>query len=150
MRLYDAAVESTPIIVPISELRMDAAGVLRQASAAGTPVYVTQRGRLAAVLLARPMYERLIREHEILSRTVTGDLDVHLVPGVTLEEVLRRGERALQEERLAAARELAAEARRLEEREREPPVHRPECTLGELMQELGVEASWPGARDVAP
>jgi prevent-host-death family protein len=150
--LYDADVAgpdafpigSTPLIVPISELRLDAAGVLRQASGSSRPVYVTQRGRLTAVLLARPMYERLIREHTILCRIVRGDLDVVPEPGAALEEVLRRGESALAEERLATARELAAEARRLEDREREHPERQTACTLEAFFEEFGIEPTWPG------
>ena len=137
-------IESTPLIVPISELRLDAAGVLRQASGSCRPIYVTQRGRPTAVLLAHPMYERLRREHEILCRTVQGDLDVTLEPGMTLEEILRRGEHALEEERLATARQLQAEARRLEDREREQPACQPECTLEAFLEEFGIEATWPG------
>jgi prevent-host-death family protein len=136
--------DRTPVIVPVSELRQDAAGILRRAAGSQTPVYVTQRGRLAAVLLARPVYERLRSEHEILCRVLSGELDVALRPGVDLEEVLRRGERAVADERLAVARELAAEARRLEDREREPATSRPPCTLEEFYAEMGTVPDWPG------
>lgn len=137
--------DRTPLIIPISELRLDAAGILRRAAGSGTPVYVTQRGRMTAVLLARPVYERLRHEHEILCRALRGELDVALEPGMPLEEILRRGERALEDERLAEARLLGAEARRLEDREREPPARRPDCTLGEFLAESGIEPAWPGA-----
>ena len=136
--------ESPPLIITISELRLDAAGIVRQASGSSRPVYVTQRGRPTAVMLSRPVYERLVREHEILCRAVVGDLDVKLEPGMTLEDVLRLGQRALAEERLATARELAAEARRLEESEREPPEDHAVCTLEEFLSECGIEPTWPG------
>ena len=136
--------ESTPLIVPISELRLDAAGLVRQASSSGRPVYVPQRGRPTAVMLSRPMYERLVREHEILCRAVVGDLDVKPEPGMTLEEILRLGQRAREEERLATARELTAEARRLEEHEREPPEDHAVCTLEEFLSECGIAPTWPG------
>ena len=134
--------ESPPLIITISELRLDAAGIVRQASGSSRPVYVTQRGRPTAVMLSRPVYERLVREHEILCRAVVGDLDVKLEPGMTLEDVLRLGQRALAEERLATARELAAEARRLEDREREPREEQAECTLEDLLDEFGIEPRW--------
>jgi hypothetical protein len=75
---------------------------------------------------------------------VVGDLDLKLEPGMTLEDVLRRGQRAVEEERLATARELATEARRLEDREREPRETRAECTLDEFLSEFGIEPTWPG------
>jgi prevent-host-death family protein len=126
-------------------LRVDAAGILRQVAGSCTPVYVTQRGRLTAVLVSRPLYERLRRGHEILCRMVRGELDFDFEPGMTLDDVLRRGEQALEDERVAQARALAAEARRLEDEERQPPDRRPPCTFEEFMAEFGIEPRWPGA-----
>jgi len=109
---------ASPVIIPISDLRQDAAGVVRLAAASGEPVFVTQRGRTTAVLVSRLSYERLHRDLEILSRLVVGDLDVSLGEGLALDEILARGERALGEERRHAAegradaeRQLAAEER---------------------------------------
>jgi prevent-host-death family protein len=134
--------DQTPLIVPITELRLDAASVVRQAASSGTPVYVTQRGRLTAVLLARPVFERLRREHEILCRVLPGELGVELGPGATLERVLRDGERALEKERPAEARDLATEARRQEDRERKLPEPRPSCTVEEFLLEEGYVSPW--------
>jgi prevent-host-death family protein len=136
--------DRNPLIVPVSELRQDAAGILRCAAASDTPIYVTQRGRLAAVLLARPVYESLRSEHEILCRVLRGELGVELEPGIKLEEVLRRGECALAEERLTRAREIAAEARRLDDLERQPPTQPRPLTLEEFWAEEGVVPDWPG------
>ena len=110
-------------------------------------MYVTQRGRLAAVLLSRPVYERLRHEHEILCRVVSGELDAEWEPGMSLEQILRRGEQALDEERLAETRELAREARRLDEREREAPQDRPPLTLKQLFDEVGFTPAWPGGQE---
>ncbi len=133
--------DRTPVIVPISDLRQDAAGVVRLAATSGDPVYVTQRGRIVTVMLPRVVYERLRREHQILSRVVAGDLDVPLGSRIPLAEVLSRGEELLDEERRAATVEMAAATRRLEAEDREtgpaPPI-----TLEELLAECGVEASW--------
>lgn len=108
-----------PLIIPVTDLRQDASGAIRLATDSGEPVYVTQRGRATAVLLSRLSYERLRREHEILSRTAVGDLGVPLGAGLTLEEVLAVGERALAEERRVTVEERAAATRALEAQERE-------------------------------
>ena len=133
-----------PLIVPVTELRGNAAGILRVAARSAAPVYITQRGRLAAVLLARPVHELLRHEHDILCRLVRGELDTDSTPGMPLEEVMRHGERALEEERLAQARHLAREARRLEEREREPPERPRALTTKEFFEEMGIVPTWPG------
>ena len=109
---------ASPVIIPISDLRQDTAGVVRLAGASGEPVYVTQRGRTTVVVLSRLSYEGLRRDLEILSRVVVGDLDISPSEGLTLAEILARGERALAEEghrgsevRATAERRLAAEER---------------------------------------
>ena len=91
---------------------------MRLAGASGEPVYVTQRGRTAAIVLSRLSYERLRRDLEILSRVVVGDLDISPSEGLTLNEVLARGERALEEERRLSAEEREAAERRLTAEER--------------------------------
>jgi len=139
--------DRSPLVVPVSELRDDAAQILRRASSCAAPVYVTQRGRLAAVLLSRPVYERLRHAHEVLCRVVSGELDVGFQPGMPLEQVLSRGEQALDKQRRTETRELAREARRLDEREREPPQARPPLTLKQFFQAEGYTPSWPGAQE---
>jgi len=108
-----------PLIIPVTDLRQDASGAIRLATASGEPVYVTQRGRATAVLLSRLSYERLRREHEILSRAAVGDRGAPLGAGLTLEEILARGERALEEERRVTVDERAAATRALEAQERD-------------------------------
>ena len=98
-----------PPIIPVTDFRQDVAGAIRLATASGEPVYLTQRGRATAVLLSRPSYERLRREHEILSRSVVGNFGTPLGAGLTLEEVLARGEQALAEEQRVTAAERAAD-----------------------------------------
>jgi prevent-host-death family protein len=54
-------VETVPSIVPITDLRRDTAGVIGRAAAAGDTVFVTQKGRVTAVLLPRARYDGLLR-----------------------------------------------------------------------------------------
>ena len=43
---------TVPDIVPISDLRQDASGVIKRAAASQQPVFITQRGRAAAVMVS--------------------------------------------------------------------------------------------------
>ena len=52
--------EPTPNIVPITDFRKDAARIMERAAAEGTPVFVTQNGRLASVLLSPERYDELL------------------------------------------------------------------------------------------
>jgi hypothetical protein len=139
--------DRSPLLVPTSELRGNAAGIVRVAARSLAPVYVTQRGSLTAVLLARPVFERMRHEHEILCRIFKGELEVELHPGMSLGEVLREGERALDEERLAEARKIAREARRLAELEQRPPDEPRHLTTREYFREAGIVPDWPGGQE---
>ena len=50
----------TPDIVPITDFRRDAARIMERAAVEGAPVFVTQKGRLTAVLLSRERYDELL------------------------------------------------------------------------------------------
>ena len=50
---------SAPDIIPTTELRRDAAGVIARAGVLGVPAFVTQHGRATADLIPRAEYERL-------------------------------------------------------------------------------------------
>ncbi len=52
--------------ISISELREDAAKVLKQVQASHVPLIITQRGRAVAVLLSLRSYEANEREKELL------------------------------------------------------------------------------------
>jgi len=130
--------QPVPLIIPISDLRKDAAGVVREVVAAGDPVYVTQRGRTAAVLLSRLSYEGLRREHEILSRAVVGDLAIPLEEGLTLEDVLARGGQLLAEERRVSTEARLADARRSDAEEHASLRSSEAATLEDLLTSCGL------------
>jgi prevent-host-death family protein len=50
---------ASPDIVPVSLLREDIAGAIARANEDGRPVFITQGGRLTAVLLSRRRYDEL-------------------------------------------------------------------------------------------
>jgi prevent-host-death family protein len=79
---------SLPIIIPVSELRQDAAGVIKRATATHEPVVVTQRGRATAVLIDVETYGRSQHELELLRDLLRGQAEIRAGVGHSLEEVL--------------------------------------------------------------
>jgi prevent-host-death family protein len=77
-----------PEIIPITELRQDAAAALKHLKAARQPVVITQRGRAAAVLLSMEAYERSEHERELLHLLARGEQEITTGKGSELEEVL--------------------------------------------------------------
>ena len=86
-----------PMIIPVTDLRQDAAAALEKAREAGEPIVITQRGRAAAVMMSVEAYERLQREREIFRRILRGEAEIARGEGVDLEEVLAEAGRLLSE-----------------------------------------------------
>ena len=84
-----------PAIVPVSDLRDDAANVLDRVKKSREPVVITQRGRAAAVIVSIEEYERSEHERELLRLLVQGDREVAAGKGHDLEDVLSEGDRIL-------------------------------------------------------
>ena len=84
-----------PAIVPISDLRDDAANVLDRMKKSQEPVVITQRGRATAVMVSIEEYERSEHEREILRLLVQGDKEVAAGKGHALEDVLKDADRVL-------------------------------------------------------
>jgi prevent-host-death family protein len=84
-----------PAIVPISDLRDDAANVLERMKKSREPVVITQRGRAAAVMVSIEEYERSEHERELLRLLVQGDKEVAAGKGYELEDVLKDADRIL-------------------------------------------------------
>jgi len=83
-----------PNIIPITDLRQDAASVLRRVRALREPVIITQRGRAAAVMMSTEEYERSEHDKELLYLLAQGDKDISEGKAIGLEAVLAE-ERAL-------------------------------------------------------
>jgi prevent-host-death family protein len=88
-----------PDIVPISDLRQDAAAVLKRVRNSSEPVLITQRGRAAAVLLSVDAYERSEDERQLLRALARGDREISAGTGHDLVEVLREADKLLEENR---------------------------------------------------
>ena len=87
-----------PDIIPISDLRQDAAAVLRQIRAGKHPLFITQRGRAAAVLLSIEAYEKAERERELLRLLAQGEREIAAGKGFGLSSVLADADKLLAEE----------------------------------------------------
>jgi prevent-host-death family protein len=81
-----------PAIVPVSDLRQDAARVLRNVKNSKQPVFITQRGRAAAVLMSLDAYERSEAERELLLLLARGEKEIAAGIGHSLDDVLAEAE----------------------------------------------------------
>jgi len=79
---------SLPAIIPISDLRQDAAGVIRRVTATDQPVVITQRGRASAVLVSAEAYERTQHENEILRILARGGAEITAGRGRDADDVM--------------------------------------------------------------
>lgn len=86
---------SVPDIIPVSDLRQDAAGVIKRAADTEEPVFITQRGRPAAVMLSTKRYARTQRELEILRLLARGEAEIEADDGYDLESVLAEADELL-------------------------------------------------------
>jgi prevent-host-death family protein len=84
-----------PSIVPISDLRGDAANILGRMKNSREPIVITQRGRAAAVMVSIEEYERSNHEREILRLLAQGDREVAAGKGYELEDVFKEADRIL-------------------------------------------------------
>jgi prevent-host-death family protein len=84
-----------PSIVPISDLRDDAAAVLERVRKSREPLVITQRGRTAAVLLSADAFERGEREREILRLIARGERELREGKSVDLDAVLAEADEIL-------------------------------------------------------
>jgi prevent-host-death family protein len=88
----------TPKIIPISDLRQDASGVIKRMSASLEPLFITQRGRAAAVMVSMKEYEHTQHELEILRLLARGEKEIEAGAGFSLEEVMAEADALLAEQ----------------------------------------------------
>lgn len=87
-----------PVIVPVSDLRQDAASVLKKLKDSDEPVFITQRGRASAVLLSIDAFERSQNQGEILELLARGEEEIASGIGHRLESVLAEADKLLEED----------------------------------------------------
>lgn len=92
--MYD--LKAVPRIIPISDLRKEAAGIVKMVSASSDPVVITQRGKAAVVMVGAEAYQRSQKELEILKILVQGDKDIAEGASISMEEVMREAQALLE------------------------------------------------------
>lgn len=85
-----------PKIIPISDLRQNASDVVRGISTSREPVFITQRGRAAAVMVSMQAYEESQHELDILKLLARGEKEIEAGVGYELDEVLKEADRFLE------------------------------------------------------
>ncbi len=87
-----------PEVIPVTDLRQDAAAVLRRVRGRKQPIIITQRGRAAAVMLSVDAYERGEHERQILLLLARGEQEIAAGKGHELETVFAEADALLLEE----------------------------------------------------
>ncbi len=85
-------------MIPISDLRRDAAKVLKKVRDSREPLVITQRGRAAAVMLSVEAYERSEREKELLRLLAKGEREIEAGKGHDLDSILAEADALLADE----------------------------------------------------
>ncbi len=87
-----------PTIIPITDLRQDAATVLRKVRDSKEPVFITQRGRATAVMMSAEAYERAEHDRELLRLLARGEKEITAGKGHSLDAVLAEADALLAED----------------------------------------------------
>jgi prevent-host-death family protein len=83
---------NAPKIIPISDLRQNASDVVKSVSSSREPVFITQRGRAAAVLVSMEVYKNAQHEMDILRLLARGEKEIEAGTGYELDDVLREAD----------------------------------------------------------
>jgi prevent-host-death family protein len=88
-------VSKVPGIIPVTDLRQDAAAALKRLRASKQPLVITQRGRAAAVLMSMDEYEQNEHERQLLRLIARGEQEISAGKGVDLDVVLAEADALL-------------------------------------------------------
>lgn len=84
-----------PKIIPISDLRQNASDIIKRVTSSREPVFITQRGRAAAVMVSMEDYENAQHENEILRLLARGEKEIEAGIGYELDEVMKEADKIL-------------------------------------------------------
>jgi prevent-host-death family protein len=85
----------TPKIIPISDLRQNASDVVKSLTSSKEPVFITQRGRAAAVMVSMEAFEQSQHELDILQLLARGEKEIEAGVGYELGDVLKEADHFL-------------------------------------------------------
>jgi prevent-host-death family protein len=83
---------SAPKIIPISDLRQNASDIVKNVLSSREPVFITQRGRAAAVMVSMEVYENTQHEIDILHLLARGEKEIAAGTGYELCDVLKEAD----------------------------------------------------------
>ena len=86
-----------PTIIPITELRQDAAIVLRRVRESKKPIVITQWRRAAAVMMSAEVHERFEHDRQLLRLLARGEREIAAGKGHGLNAVLAEADALLAE-----------------------------------------------------
>ena len=92
--------QRAPKIIPISDLRQNASDVVKSISSSREPVFITQRGRAAAVMVSMEVYKNAQHEMDILHLLAGGEKEIAAGTGYELDDVLREADIYLEDAKL--------------------------------------------------
>jgi prevent-host-death family protein len=87
---------TVPKIIPISDLRQNASDVVKSVSSSREPVFITQRGRAAAVMVSMEVYQNSRHEMDVLHLLARGEKEIAAGIGHELDDVLQEADRFLE------------------------------------------------------
>jgi prevent-host-death family protein len=87
---------TVPKIIPISDLRQNASDVVKSVSSSREPVFITQRGRAAAVMVSMEAYQNSRYEMDVLHLLARGEKEIEAGIGHELDGVLKEADRFLE------------------------------------------------------
>jgi len=90
---------NAPKIIPISDLRQNASDVVKSVSSSREPVFITQRGRAAAVMVSMEVYQNSRYEMDVLHLLARGEKEIAAGIGHELDDVLKEADRFLEAEK---------------------------------------------------
>jgi prevent-host-death family protein len=91
-------VPKLPEVIPVTDLRQDAAAALRKVRSSKQPIVITQRGRATAVMLSVEAFEEAEHERQVLRLIARGEREIAARRGYDLEAVLREADALLTQE----------------------------------------------------
>ncbi len=77
-----------PDIMPVTDLRQDAAAALKRVRSSKQPLVITQRGRAVAVMLSIEAFEQAEHERQLLRLLARSEKEIAAGEGYDLDEVL--------------------------------------------------------------
>jgi prevent-host-death family protein len=90
-----SSMSKIPAAIPLADLRRDADRVLQDVRDSNEPLFITEEGRTAAVLLSPDAYERAESERQILPSLARGEMEIAAGVGYSLDSVLAEADSLL-------------------------------------------------------